>query len=288
MALKFSYESCNGTDTFSAFYQAALAPLPPPPPPPTPLAPPPFSPPKDWAPEIASASAGGTLLLALALCFVLYIIRWARRAEARKEGADREIVLNAIQSTRNLSHPAVLMKAEDFLGLEQLQAHEAMRDAAKLSFYDLLNDLEAIDEQETYYIFISHRERRATANACDHASLPTLLTNSVRLSMHAYHCHGMAEWTSWTEPDPSGLQFEVMKAAVQAVASIYGWPLENVMVWCDYVRRTPDHRGTLPFIHVYIATSMMRYVTDHVPLVPWRSSLFHRLASRSKKWPFTH
>lgn len=43
-----------------------------------------------------------------------------------------------------------------------------------------------------------------------------------------------AQWTSWTEPDPTGIQYDVMKAAVRHVAEAYRWPLENVHVWVDY------------------------------------------------------
>ena len=42
------------------------------------------------------------------------------------------------------------------------------------------------------------------------------------------------EWTSWTEPDHTNTQYEVMVTAIRQICSELHWPLEKTKVWCDY------------------------------------------------------
>ena len=151
------------------------------------------------------------------------------------------------------SYPMWVFPVDQLLELQAWKPHQTMLAEARLVQY---KDV----PKDSKIIFISHRERHDASNACNHTSLPSLLTTSVRLSMHAYRRYVMAEWTSWTEPDPSGLQFEVMKGAVRAVASTYEWPLENVLIWCDYVWRTPENVELCLSRFCFVSS----YASDHV------------------------
>lgn len=42
------------------------------------------------------------------------------------------------------------------------------------------------------------------------------------------------QWTSYTAPDPSNAQFNVMKASLHAISRRNKWPLERMMCWVDY------------------------------------------------------
>ena len=133
------------------------------------------------------------------LSMIWYFRRRAAHAERQKELADEGGARQAIECTRKLGHSAVFVPAETFLQMASLERHETLRDLGKLLFYDTLSDLAAIHSKGVYYIFISH------------------------------------QWTSWLEPDPSGKQYDVMAAAVREITKHNDWPIEDVMVWCDYI-----------------------------------------------------
>ena len=168
--LYFSYASCNGTNTFSDFYEAATGPTPPPPmsppdpappppgfPPPTlppPMVPPPAAPPPyAYEREIAISSTFGGLLLLLASSAVAYYFFVATKRFRRQHAeAQRKRALAAIEMTRTIRFCGVFISAQDFLDLGRLVSHEEARDAGKLIFRDTYDDLAFSDD---HTIFIS-------------------------------------------------------------------------------------------------------------------------------------
>ena len=108
-------------------------------------------------------------------------------------------IMDAIDTTFDLPFPAALIPATEFLALDELVRHEKLRDRGTLRYRDTMGTLrDKAGKAQNKYIFLSH------------------------------------QWTAWSAPDPSGAQLAVMHAAVRHVAATHGWPLEDVMVWCDY------------------------------------------------------
>lgn len=202
LALYYSYETCNAINVFDEFYLDAIRPKPPPPLPPPPAFPPglppvqpPLLPPPDHSLTIGFSVGAGVLVL-LSLSLYLY----GRTVKAERQNAERELlwIKEAIATTRQVEHSVVLVPADVFLLLDVLREHETLRNSGKLIYRDTLQELGSDEHESQFYIFISH------------------------------------QWTSWTEPDPTGKQYKVMAAAVRAIAASYNWPLERVLVWVDY------------------------------------------------------
>ena len=98
-------------------------------------------------------------------------------------------------ATATLTHAAALVRASDFVELGKLQTYEDMRDRGALVYKD---NVDALAHPSVTYLFLSH------------------------------------QWTSWTEPDPTGKQYAAMVSAVQSVVAAEGWRLAETLVWCDY------------------------------------------------------
>ena len=86
LQLKYSYVSCNGTNTFTSFYTTANAPRPPPTPPPQspPTPPPDPPPPPDYSTLVASSVGGGVGGLICLLLLVRERTRGQRLAKTRE------------------------------------------------------------------------------------------------------------------------------------------------------------------------------------------------------------
>jgi len=179
LRLTYSYEACNATNVFSAFYEGKTAPRPPPPPPYTPPRLPPSPPSRtydvEWA--IGSAATAALLLAFASVCYQLY--RIIRSQQQEKRAAAREQAMAAIETTRQMRFAACFIRASDFLKLGKLVNHEQVRNGGRLVFRDSFNELALGDD---YTIFISH------------------------------------QWTSFSAPDPSGEHYAVMCAAVRKIA----------------------------------------------------------------------
>jgi hypothetical protein len=102
LRLTYSYEACNATNVFSAFYEGKTAPRPPPPPPYTPPRLPPSPPSRtydvEWA--IGSAATAALLLAFASVCYQLY--RIIRSHQQEKRAAAREQAMAAIETTRQM------------------------------------------------------------------------------------------------------------------------------------------------------------------------------------------
>ena len=53
-----------------------------------------------------------------------------------------------------------------------------------------------------------------------------------------------AEWTSNSEPDPTGTQYATMLTALKRVAAYERWELSRTWVWVDYISIPQRSRGT--------------------------------------------
>lgn len=158
---------------------------------------------------IAVASSLGSIAVVLILIY-LYVKykrrqRAVRKAFARYNAMLEGSISEAIASTNDMAHAAVLISAGDFLKLGRLRSHEELRDSGVLMFHDRLHQLVTTTQR---IVFFSH------------------------------------QWTSHTAPDPSGLQYATMRAAILAVAEQNEWALERVWIWVDYIGIPQASRGT--------------------------------------------
>ena len=121
--LVYSYETCGSSNQFSSAYADIIAPRPPPPfapPPGQPPAPPPSPPPITYELEIGLGSGGALLLLLALVSSSVYYHRRGKRAEERNRLNEEAEVMTAIETTRQLGHPAAFVRSTDFLGLGSL------------------------------------------------------------------------------------------------------------------------------------------------------------------------
>jgi len=108
----------------------------------------------------------------------------------------KELISRARTEVRQFKAPLVLMRAKDFLSFSRLTPFEALRDVGKLKSFDDMTGLEAF-LKKNYTIFFSH------------------------------------QWLGWSDPDPSCIQFEVMKSATVKLSGENS-TLEKAYVWFDY------------------------------------------------------
>ena len=129
-------------------------------------------------PITALFTAAGMLVVFMVPSLLYVWFRRRRQKEKRRFFMDQQLRM-AIATTRRLDCPAAYIRGDTFCKLGRLRSHEELRDEGKLLFKDRVEQL-ADDEQ--FVVFISH------------------------------------QWTSSLEPDPNGIQYPVMVAAVQRVA----------------------------------------------------------------------
>ena len=112
-----------------------------------------------------------------------------------------EATLNeSIRSLHQLDYPLHLVRGDEFAEEGELMRHEVLRNTHKLTVLDSLPDVDAFVATKKHIVFFSH------------------------------------QWTSFTVPDPSKHQYEVMCTAIRELASRNGWDssLKDVFVWVDY------------------------------------------------------
>jgi hypothetical protein len=140
-----------------------------------------------------------SLLASLVLCFACNVLRrrYVKQLRLMRLGEAEMVkrVLQALETTRSIRHPTVLMPAEHFEELGRLVTFEEARDRGLLRFHDTLGD--TLDSTNVV-VFFSH------------------------------------QWTSKEEPDPTGRQYEVMRSSLREISARNDWPLSRVMVWVDY------------------------------------------------------
>jgi hypothetical protein len=106
----------------------------------------------------------------------------------------------SIRALHQLDYPLHLVRGDEFVEEGKLMRHEVLRNTHKLTVLDSLPDVDAFVAAGKHVVFFSH------------------------------------QWTSFTVPDPSNHQYEVMCTAIRQMAEQQGWDvsLKDVFVWVDY------------------------------------------------------
>eukprot|EP00585_Thalassiosira_rotula_P013292 CAMPEP_0196129898 /NCGR_PEP_ID=MMETSP0910-20130528/451_1 /TAXON_ID=49265 /ORGANISM="Thalassiosira rotula, Strain GSO102" /LENGTH=1075 /DNA_ID=CAMNT_0041389097 /DNA_START=439 /DNA_END=3666 /DNA_ORIENTATION=- len=112
-----------------------------------------------------------------------------------------EATLNeSVRALHQLDYPLHLIRGDEFVEEGKLMRHEVLRNTHKLTVLDSLPDVDAFIEAGKHVLFFSH------------------------------------QWSSFTAPDPSGIQYHAMCDAVKELANRNGWDesLKDVFIWVDY------------------------------------------------------
>ena len=137
---------------------------------------------------------GAIILLVLGVISVVRRILLFSKLQRQRDAELEVTCRRAISMTKTFSYPAVFVRGTEFVKLDKLTVHEELREAGQLVTRDALNKLSTKEQ----LIFYSH------------------------------------QWTSPTEPDPTGRQFQVMVAALHSICAMQDWQLDNVLIWVDY------------------------------------------------------
>ncbi|CAK0871630.1 unnamed protein product [Prorocentrum cordatum] len=137
-----------------------------------------------------------------------------RRTLLEGERAQRiqHTVERAVQGAGKLTHPMVLVSADEFMQMQELTSYEKLRNEGKLEFLDTEEDLARFKTNRSV-IFLSH------------------------------------QWLGWGFPDDEHqTQLKAMKSAVrtaahQMIATGARGAWKNVHVWVDYCSIAQEHRG---------------------------------------------
>ena len=122
---------------------------------------------------------------------------------------------------------------------------EDLRDVHKLHFFD---SPEALTARRATIVFFSQLHARSLLNpTCrfaralsplstfpSHVPSPLIDVSFVSLMSHRRLCRfprRNSQWTAWATPDPLGVQYEVMCAALRHVIAHCRWDEASVYVW---------------------------------------------------------
>ncbi|KAL3802961.1 hypothetical protein HJC23_011584 [Cyclotella cryptica] len=141
----------------------------------------------------------GFLLLGLVYYVYKRYVTYQRIKKAHEQ--QMEATLNeSIRSLHQLDYPLHLVRGDEFAGGQKLMRHEVLRNTHRLTVLDSLSDVDAFIAAGKHIVFFSH------------------------------------QWTSFTFPDPSNNQYNVMRSALDELARQNNWDksLKDVFAWIDY------------------------------------------------------
>mmetsp|Transcript_65073 Transcript_65073/g.173420 ORF Transcript_65073/g.173420 Transcript_65073/m.173420 type:complete len:412 (+) Transcript_65073:122-1357(+) len=131
---------------------------------------------------------------------VAWIVSTYRRKKAL-EAAAVELIQNQVNEgigiVNQIQAPMVLMKGSDFVKLDGLEQHEALRDRGLLVFVDTVEAFLNLYQKKYITVFFSH------------------------------------QWLAFASPDPEKKQFALMCSAAQQIAIKEQRSLDDVYVWVD-------------------------------------------------------
>lgn len=106
----------------------------------------------------------------------------------------------SIRSLHQLDYPLHLVRGDELVIDQKLIRHEILRNTHRLTVLDSLSDVDAFISAGKHIVFFSH------------------------------------QWTSFSLPDPSNNQYNVMCTALKKLAKQQGWDenLKDVFAWIDY------------------------------------------------------
>ena len=143
------------------------------------------------------------------LSYVIYVamrrVRQTRQVLQDYQESLKKKLDEALSSTHEMQFPVALIKMQDFIALGSLEPHETLRQRGLLHYHDRLSDVLCSSDR---IVFFSH------------------------------------QWTSFTEPDPTNVQYETMVATLKELVKRRCWFSEMTYVWCDYVSIPQRSRNT--------------------------------------------
>ena len=180
-----------------------------------------------WAPVVALVCV--LLICAAFACGALSGNKRRQRLERATLDSKLDIITRSLDQdgpSGKLQHPFVVVRAQDFLIAGRLISFEESRRAGHHIVLDTVDQLKSFERKERI-IFFSHQVRaRSHSSELLHQPPSPPLTPS-RPSL----C--LCQWTSYTAPDPSTMQYQAMVAALQRVQAAKRWPLERTFVWVE-------------------------------------------------------
>jgi len=121
--------------------------------------------------------------------------------EARKSN----IVSEAMQSTKLLPYPMVLIAASEFKRLGRLVSHEEVRHVS--TWLDSIDEVKAFCSKN-HVVFVSH------------------------------------QWTAFDCPDPTNIQYKAMLMSIDTLQHQEDWEEENIFLWVDFSSIPQKHSPT--------------------------------------------
>lgn len=166
-----------------------------------------------YAPGTCSNNSQTIITVVIVLCSILgafllggvAYISYKRYVTYQRIKKQHEQIMEAtlnesVRSLHQLDYPLHLVRGDEFIEGKKLMRHEVLRNTHKLTVLDSLSDVDAFIAAGKHIVFFSH------------------------------------QWTSFTLPDPSNNQYNVMKDALKQLAKQNGWDesLRDVFTWIDY------------------------------------------------------
>jgi hypothetical protein len=140
------------------------------------------------------------------LVFLFSCSAFSIRQRLRAVGKQYETLRQAKESVSTMSHPMVLMALSIFKAGGALMKHEDAQQRHELLWLYSLNEVEDL-RISSFIVFMSH------------------------------------QWTAWSTPDPTNVQFNAMLMSLVKLCSVKSWDEADVYVWADYTSIPQVHKG---------------------------------------------
>lgn len=175
----------------------------------------------------------GLVFAAAGVFMIRFIYKAVKEYEALKEMKQKLVKAKldaSIEASQHLDYPVTLVSANDFIAHGQLKQHEDVRDNNQLVFKDSLAKV-AVFKKTYKIVFFSH------------------------------------QWTAWTEPDHTSKQYKAMTEALQTVVKDFGWDLNKVYVWVDYIS-IPQCVGSVQLLAIHTLTAYSSVADAFIAVCP--------------------
>merc|ERR1711865_279381 len=185
----------------------------------------------------------GLVFAAAAVFMIRFIYKAVQEYAALKEMKEKLVKQKldaALEASQHLDYPVTLVSANDFMAHGRLRQHEDVRDENQLVFKDSLAKV-AVFKKTYKIVFFSH------------------------------------QWTAWTEPDHTSKQYKAMVEALQTVVTDFGWDLNKVYVWVDYIS-IPQCVGSVQLLAIHTLTAYSSVADAFIAVCP---DLEHKETSAS-------
>lgn len=149
----------------------------------------------------------GMLATFLVVLLAVFLTRKIIRDRFRSWAAENAKLDTALQSLSTLPFPMVLLSLPGFRKLGKFLPHEELLNRGALTWLHTYAAIEEFVGSGMFIIFMSH------------------------------------QWTSFTEPDHTGKQYEAMLLAIERVCQDFGRGDDDTYLWLDYASIPQQHRG---------------------------------------------